>query len=285
MRFEVKGGGIAAILFAVTLLSGAVFVMGLLAGYDVGRQAQIDTAQLATSYPLQSQPSSGAPASEAARQPGDRGVLSAASTTASPAATGRTPLAAALAADRSLAGGPVNPQPRASQPAATPAPSRLASASIPASAKPPSSAAPSSAADEDVSDAAEAENPETGEASSEASTKEPSTNPNLQAGRRIASTAPPARHKPFNIQIQAAMDISGADKMMARLQKLGYSSHLVPTEIAGQRWYKVEVGPYATAEEASNAEAELRQKYDSTYGAAARGNSAALPSVNDNTDE
>ena len=60
---------------------------------------------------------------------------------------------------------------------------------------------------------------------------------------------------------------------------------VVAMEIAGQRWYKVEVGPYATAEEASNAEAELRQKYDSTYGAAARGNSAALPSVNDNTDE
>jgi cell division protein FtsN len=70
------------------------------------------------------------------------------------------------------------------------------------------------------------------------------------------------------------MDINGADKMIARLQKLGYSSHLVPTEIAGQRWYKIEVGPYATAEEASNAEAELRQKYDATYGGVARDNSA-----------
>src|ERR1700751_4336106 len=61
MRFEVKGGGIAAILFGITLLSGAVFVLGLLAGFDVGRQAQIDSAQWASSYPLQStSPSSSA---------------------------------------------------------------------------------------------------------------------------------------------------------------------------------------------------------------------------------
>src|SRR5215469_3999536 len=106
MRFEVKGGGIAAIVFAVTLLSGAVFVMGLLAGYDVGRQAQLDTAQLATSYPLQSQPSSGALPSAPVGEPGERALQSATSTTASPAATGRTPLAAASAGDRSLAGEP-----------------------------------------------------------------------------------------------------------------------------------------------------------------------------------
>ena len=81
------------------------------------------------------------------------------------------------------------------------------------------------------------------------------------------------------------MDISGADQMMSRLRKLGYSSHLVPTEIAGQRWYKVEVGPYATPEEASNAEAQLRQKYDTIYGGVARDNSAGQTNGDDNPEE
>jgi cell division protein FtsN len=81
------------------------------------------------------------------------------------------------------------------------------------------------------------------------------------------------------------MDIAGADKMIARLQRLGYSSHLVPTEIAGQRWYKVEVGPYATAEEASEAEVQLRQKYDQTYSGAGRDNPAGETSGNDDSEE
>ncbi len=81
------------------------------------------------------------------------------------------------------------------------------------------------------------------------------------------------------------MDISGADQMIVRLQKLGYPSHLVPTEIAGQRWFKVEVGPYATAEEASSAEIQLRRKYNSTYGGVERGNAAGETNVGDNTEE
>lgn len=280
MRFEVKGGGIAAIVFAMTLLSGAVFVMGLLAGYDVGRQAQLDTAQLATSYPLQSAPSSGAPSNPSPAEPENPAVESAASTTPSSPAAESTPVTAASAADRSLAGNSVSPKRKPSQPGATPARQRLVSSSVPSAAEPPASAADSSAADEDTSAAAESENTDASDASSE-----DSSNPNVQAGRRVASTTPSARHKSYNIQIQAAMDISGADQMMARLRKLGYSSHLVPTEIAGQRWYKVEVGPYATAEEASSAEAQLRHKYDTTYGGVARGNSPGQTSANDNAEE
>ena len=81
------------------------------------------------------------------------------------------------------------------------------------------------------------------------------------------------------------MDISGADKMMARLQKLGYPSHLVPTAISGQRWYKVEIGPYATPEVASRAETELRQKYNATYGGVAQGSSSGGTGAGDNSEE
>jgi cell division protein FtsN len=264
MRFEVKGGGITAIVLAMALLSSAVFVMGLLAGYDVGRQAQLDMAQLATSYPLQAAPSSGAASNSSPAAPANP----AAPTTASPA-TAPSP------ADRSLATESVSPQRKPSQSSATPARKRIASSSIPSATEPSSTAT-----DEDIGAAAESETSDAGDESSEAPSK-----PDLQSGRALASTAPSVRHKPYNIQIEAAMDISGADQMMARLRKLGYPSHLVPTEIAGQRWYKVEVGPYATAEEASSTEAQLRQKYDSTYGGAGSDNSAGETSAGDNSEE
>src|SRR5437899_6398872 len=53
MRFEVKTGGMIAIFLGVAVLSGAVFMLGILAGWDMGRQNQSDTQQLATEYPLQ----------------------------------------------------------------------------------------------------------------------------------------------------------------------------------------------------------------------------------------
>jgi cell division protein FtsN len=284
MRFEVKAGGIAAIVFAMTLLSGAVFVLGLLAGYDVGRQAQIDTAQLATSYPLPSAPSSGVPSNESVAATGNPAMRPALSTSASPPAGTSTPMTtASTIGDRGLSRNSVNPMHGSSQKSATSASRRLALNSNSSTAKRASAAVEPSAADEDASTAAESDNAEVDEGSSEAASAEP----NSQAGRMVGSAGPLARRKPYNIQIEAAMDITGADEMMARLQKLGYSSHLVPTEIAGQRWYKVEVGPYATAEEATDAEAELRQKYDSTYGGVTRAgsHSPAQASAADNPEE
>ncbi|HJU12136.1 MAG TPA: SPOR domain-containing protein [Candidatus Binataceae bacterium] len=279
MRFEVKGGGIAAILFAMTLLSGAVFVLGLLAGYDVGRQAQIDAAQLATSYPLQSPPASVASNSQSAPKngvpEGNNPTVQAASSS-HPPATGETiPVSAgagsALAAD-SNASGRAPSKPRMSPPA-----QRLASAGAASPIKPAST---TESADGDMNAAGSKQSAGDLDQSTDAT-----ANPPAQVRRRVASKTAPARRRPYNIQIQAAMDISGADKMMERLQKLGYTTHLVPTEIAGQRWYKVEVGPYATAEEASDAEAELREKYDQTYGGVARGSSAAKAGTNDDSEE
>jgi cell division protein FtsN len=273
----VKGGGIAAILFATTLLSGAVFVMGLLAGYDVGRQAQIDMAQLATNYPLQSAPPAAAPSHPSSPEP-DNSAVQSAETSTSPAPGTGAPATAASASPATLAAESPGPMHTPSPPSTRPERQRLVSASIPGATQ-RASARDSAAATDDNAAAPDSENPEGVDEPSESA-----SNPSLPAGRRSSSRAAAVHHKAYNIEIEAAMDISGADKMMARLQKLGYTSHLVPTEIGGQRWYKVEVGPYSTAEEASNAEAEMRQRYDQTYGGAGRGNSAQA-SANDDSDE
>ena len=71
--------------------------------------------------------------------------------------------------------------------------------------------------------------------------------------------------KPFNIQIDAVMDRGGAEQMTTRLQKLGYHAFMVPTNISGQTWWRVRVGPYPSQDEASAAEQELRVKYKDAY--------------------
>jgi cell division protein FtsN len=281
MRFEVKGGGVAAILFAMTLLSGAVFVLGLLAGYDVGRQAQIDTAQLATSYSLQSPPASPAPSNQPPAQTVNSAVESASnaglpvsSHSASPAA-GKSAAPGVTSADNTLPVGSNNLKRTPLQPSEAAERKRLAAAAPTAPALQPSATSLPTA-----SDAESTRSPEVVDQPPEA---QGDVSP--ETGRRVASSAQPLHHRPYNIQIEAAMDISGADQMMARLQKLGYTSHLVPTEIDGQRWYKVEVGPYATADQASAAEAQLRQRYDATYGGGPRRNSAVQNSENEDSEE
>ena len=231
MRFEIGGGGIAAIAVALALLSGAVFFLGMFAGYDVGRESQVTTAQVATAYPVQSPPAaaqSNAEASAATPVP----VESAAGATSPSEAANSSDQpddSSSGIEEKNLGSG---------------APSRsdtMARAESPAATASPSVGAPSDTAN---------------------------SNP---ADENSASAAPvparPARHKPYNIQIRAAMDLNGGNAMMKRLGELGYQSHLIPTQIAGQTWYRVEIGPYASQEEASAAEAQLRQKYNSAYGA------------------
>ncbi|MGH7917284.1 MAG: SPOR domain-containing protein [Candidatus Binataceae bacterium] len=239
MRFEIRSGGIIAILVGVAALSGAVFVLGLLAGYDVGRESQLNSAQMAETYPV-------TPAPVAAASPGQA---------ASPA----TPAAPRIQ--------PVSRQAGAAVPVPAPAvPARADAAVAPAPRQRTASAQPPAAA--------------YGAGSSDHGGAIGGTddhdNPGVQARptpppRRTASVPaapPPARQinrRPYNIQIEAAMDINGADAMMQRLQRLGYTPHLTTTDIDGHTWFKVEVGPYATQREAEDAQAQLREKYDEIY--------------------
>ena len=78
--------------------------------------------------------------------------------------------------------------------------------------------------------------------------------------------APPPRHeRGFNIQVEAVMDKSGADAMVARLRSLGYNAEEYETTLGGQAWFRVRVGPYDTQEEAQAAQARLRDQYRSAY--------------------
>jgi septal ring-binding cell division protein DamX len=215
MRFEVRTGGIVAILFGLTALSGGVFLMGLRAGYDMAHESQADADKVSTDYPLTVTPPSSAASVIAAQTPAANATSGVVEV---PVRKGPEP---ALASNpRPLVAAIERPKPRIEAPAAE-----------------TSRGAPP---DEDEQPAA-------------------------------ASTpvSPPSRNvarKPFNIEIQAAMDLTSASQMVRRLHALGYEPHLVPTRINGEPWYKVEVGPYATQAEAADAEAELRQKYNTTYG-------------------
>jgi cell division septation protein DedD len=98
-------------------------------------------------------------------------------------------------------------------------------------------------------------------------TKPVATNPAATnpVDKYASATDASGRHKPFNIQIDAVMDRTNAEQMTTRLQRLGYHAYMVPTDISGQTWWRVRVGPYQSQEEASAAEQELRSKYKDSY--------------------
>jgi cell division protein FtsN len=257
MRFEIKTGGILAILVAIGVLSGAVFLLGVWAGYGVGLETQVSREQVTTAYPLTpetTESSPGAASSEVGGAAEESSPEAAASTQAEAAATPPAPIAAATEA-RAM------PKPHAH---ATPL-KRTAAAEAPPPAEtnlPP------------------AESPETGSAAPEAAgtpaaRENTASIGNAASSERTALPAPRYRRHPYNIQIEAAMDRNGANSMAQRLQRLGYTPHLVPTLIAGQTWYKVEVGPYDSQDEAAATQEQLRQKYNSAYGGG--GSDAAKP--------
>jgi hypothetical protein len=218
MRFEIRTGGILAILVGIGVLSGAVFLLGVWAGYGVGLESQVSTAQVATTYPLPPQAGESSPA-EAASEVGSAAEESSPEAAASTQAAIATPApaAAATVATRAM------PKPHAH---ATPL-KRTAAVEAPPPAEtnlPP------------------AESPETGSAAPEAAgtpaaRENTASIGNAASSERTALPAPRYRRHPYNIQIEAAMDRNGANSMAQRLQRLGYTPHLVPTLIAGQSWY------------------------------------------------
>jgi hypothetical protein len=258
MRFEIKSGGVIAILFGVAALSGGVFMLGLLAGYDVGRESQSSAAQVATDYSVSTPPASAAPAVESAPTPAN-------ATAAASAPLAPVPPPAAAAPDNSAT--PVAPiatvktaRVKHAQPAARPtasAPERMATETTPPLA---------GSMNEPPPDAGAGDQDDATTASDNESDSGPASAPAHRVAPVVASARPQSRHKPYTIQIQAAMDLSGANQMVHRLHALGFQPRMVPTELNGQTWYKVEIGPYATQEEAAAAQQQMHSKYNTTFG-------------------
>lgn len=221
MRFEIKTGGAFLILAGLVGLSGAVFGLGLVAGYTMAKQNQPDLSQISTTYPLPSPAS----ASESTTVPD--GAVSPAEA-ASPAVASKPPKSGAA----SVAG----------------IPSRHATSDV-ARAKPlEEPGASRSPAMEDSDD--DTDTADSGAATAPAVAPPP---------------AMPKVGKPYNIQIEAVMDKSGADEMVSRLKSLGYNAQEVKIALNGQVWYRVRVGPYASADDARLAQEKLREQYKQAY--------------------
>jgi DedD protein len=219
MRFEIKAGGGFLILAGLVGLSGAVFLLGLIAGNYMARQNQPDINQISSTYPLPNPPEKPPPVSE--MSPAAEASPAIASVPPAPPVSTKPP-APAIGAAR--------PAPRTS-PAAI---ARVRPPAVAPAANPPS--------DDDSDDDSE------------------------EASAPIAPPrALPPGAKPYNIQIEAVMDKSGADEMVARLKTLGYNAQEVKTALNGQLWYRVRVGPYASAEEATAAQDRLREQYKQAY--------------------
>lgn len=218
MRFEIRAGGGFLILFGLLGLSGAVFALGLIAGYEMARQNQPDLNQISSTYPLPSPPEKPAPVSE------------------------MSPAAAASPAVASEPAPPAAPfKPPAPAIAEKPPAARTSPAAVARLKPPPEPEVNPPATEED-----------TGEDSEPAPAPAP------------APPLPPGT-KPYNIQIEAVMDKSGADEMVARLKTLGYNAQETKIALNGGTWYRVRVGPYASAGEATAAQNRLREQYKQAY--------------------
>src|SRR5271157_3477036 len=221
MRFEIRAGGALATLIGLAALSGAVFVLGLVAGYEMGQQ-QESNRQFATIYPLPEAPA-------VASSPSPSVDLSAAAAPSiaaplSPPLAAETPAAAGAVPPVANASPLIAPPPTPAAPSEPPLPNPPVAVATPAAALPAATPAPPPAVAKSAVPAP---------AISESAKDEPEI------------TAPAqTRAKGYSIQIQAAMDRSGAEAMVAKLHNFGYSAYMVETLIGGQTWYRVRVGPF-----------------------------------------
>jgi septal ring-binding cell division protein DamX len=218
MRFEIRAGGAFLLLVGLIGLSGAVFALGLVAGYEMARQNQPDMSQISSTYPLPAPEEKPAPISAMS----SAAVPSPAIVSAPPAAPIRPP-APVLGEEK--------PPTARTSPATV---ARLKPPPVPAVNRPES--------DEDTDDDSD-----------------------TASAPAVPPRALPPGSKPYNIQIEAVMDKSGADEMVSRLKALGYNAQEVKTALNGQTWYRVRIGPYASADEATAAQDKLREQYKQAY--------------------
>jgi DedD protein len=251
MRFEIGPGGGFVILVGLLGLSAAVFFLGMISGREMAQSEQ-NQSQLASVYPMPA--GAPAPAAPPAVSP-PQVAAPAARPSVAPvaAATPKTPPHAAVASAKAPRVGMPEP--------AHKTPPRPTLASVP----PERSSTPA---------AEESDTGYSAPSDSSVPSNEAATGAEEGTARAPAQSAA-TRHHGYNIVIDAAMDHAAANRMASRLFGLGYTSHIVPSQINGQTWYRVEVGPYPTSDDARAAQAQLRAAYTARYVNRAHASSAA----------
>jgi septal ring-binding cell division protein DamX len=94
---------------------------------------------------------------------------------------------------------------------------------------------------------------------------EPDTAPAVAPRRRLAAVTPPAPRAasgPYSVQIDAVMDLHGAQEMARKIKAKGFQPYVVRTDVDGKTWYRLRVGHYATPEDAQAAESRLHQEFN-----------------------
>jgi cell division protein FtsN len=254
MRFEIGPGGGFVVLVGLLGLSAAVFFLGMISGREMAQSEQ-GQSQLASVYPMPAGAPPAAPPQAAAP---------AAAANANPSAQTAAASSSENAENTPPAVQPKPPLRHKTSPRPTLASVPPAHPSAPAAEEPDTdSSAPSD---------------------SSASTDEADTG----TDEGTASAPPPragTHGKGYNIVIDAAMDRGAANRMASRLLGLGYTSHIIPTQINGQTWYRVQVGPYLSADDARAAQAQLRAAYTARYvnraGAASTGSATTDTDTSD----
>jgi len=256
MRFEIGPGGGFVVLVGLLGLSAAVFFLGMISGREMAQSEQ-GQSQLASVYPM---PAGAPPAAPP----------QAAAPAAPAAAANANPSAQTAAASSSENADSTPPALQPKPPLRHKTSPRPTLASVPAHPSAP-------AAEESDTDSS-------APSDSSASTDEADTG----TDEGTASPPPPragTHGKGYNIVIDAAMDRGAANRMASRLLGLGYTSHIIPTQINGQTWYRVQVGPYLSADDARAAQAQLRAAYTARYvnraGAASTGSATTDTDTSD----
>ena len=238
MRFEIGKGGAFFMVVGLLGLSVAVFVLGMIAGENLAQQNQPDSSLVASEFPVASPPAAPPTTSAQMQQASVASPATAPAANTAPAAQSSSPAAEPAS---SVATAPPPPPP-------APAPRVIARPAV--NALPERAAAP-------TKPAAPAEIART----RPPTVSRPATEDTGDTG---ADTGDSAAHA-FNIQIEAVMDKGGADAMVQRLQALGFPASENEATYSGQTWYRVRVGPYASEEEAKQAEQRLHEQYRQRY--------------------
>ncbi|HEY2523748.1 MAG TPA: SPOR domain-containing protein [Candidatus Binataceae bacterium] len=256
MRFDIGPGGGFLVLAGLVGLSAAVFFLGMISGREMAQTEQ-DQTQLASVYPM--------PAGAPAAPPQAAAPEAAAPVTA---ATAKPPSHEAASGQRTASRESTSINGTAVPPPA-PAAAKPERAHKVLPSRPTLASAPIQHPQAPAADASDSD--------SESDSATDDTDSGASEG---ATTAAPARSaaphgKGYNIVIDAAMDHAAANKMASRLLALGYIAHISTTQISGQTWYRVQVGPYPTADDARSAQAQLRAAYTARYVNRAGASSAA----------